>query len=85
MHRCSSRRSSVDSRALALGPTFGQFRSRFRDTNGRYEYFRMDFRTPFPISGGVDHVVVDVPFESGRHGDIILRVTTMVPAWYRRV
>jgi hypothetical protein len=30
----------------------------------------MDFRAPFPVGGGVDHVVVDVPFESGRHGGV---------------
>jgi len=57
-------------------PTFGEFRSGFRDANGWYEYFRMDFRAPFPVGSGVDHIVVDVPFEPGRHGSNIgMRVT----------
>lgn len=50
--------------------TFGRRPYRFGGPDrvyGGYEYFRMDFRAPFPV-GGLDHVVVDVPAETGRGG-----------------
>jgi len=53
--------------------TFGKYSSSSgsrREVNGRYVYFRMDFRTPFPVHG-FHHVVIDVPFDgattAGRH------------------
>lgn len=60
-------------------PTFGyRFAFGFRDANGRYEYFRMDFRAPFSVNG-FNHIVVDIPFDPGRHGKRIILYYAMWP------